>query len=150
LNRYITLALFIALVFGGGSLIGINNIPGQWYAALAKPSFNPPNWIFGPVWSILYVMIAVAGWRLWQNNRSSTSMKIWWAALAANFIWTPAFFGMQNIALALAIIITLLALIFAFIAKTWSLERVSAWLFVPYAAWVSFATVLNGSIWWLN
>ncbi len=150
MNRYITLALFIALVFGGGSLIGVNNIPGQWYASLAKPSFNPPNWIFGPVWSILYVMIAVAGWRLWQNHRSSMSMKIWWAALAANFIWTPAFFGIQNIALALAIIITLVILIFAFIAKTWNLDRVSAWLFVPYAAWVSFATALNASIFLLN
>ncbi len=150
MNRYLTLALFIALGFGGGSLIGVNNIPGQWYAALAKPSFNPPNWIFGPVWSILYVMIAIAGWRLWENHRSSTAMKIWWAALVLNFLWSPVFFGFQNLALSLVVIVALLILIYAFIAKTWHLDRLAAWLFVPYAAWVSFATLLNASILWLN
>ena len=150
MNRYVRLALFILLVLGGGSLIGYYNLPGEWYAGLVKPSFNPPNWIFGPVWSILYVMIAVAGWRLWEHHRSSPSMTIWWAQLALNFLWSPAFFGMQNSGLALVIVIAMLALIYTFIARTWNLDRVAAWLFVPYAAWVSFATLLNASVWWLN
>lgn len=150
MNSYLNLALFILLVFGGGSLIGYYNMPGEWYAGLVKPSFNPPNWIFGPVWSILYVMIAIAGWRLWENHRMTAAMAIWWIALSVNFMWSPAFFGLQSIGLALVIVIVMLALIVAFIAKTWNLDRVSAWLFVPYAAWVSFATLLNASIWWLN
>ena len=68
MSRFLTLALFVLLVVGGGSLIGINNIPGAWYQSLAKPPFNPPNWIFGPVWTILYVFIAVAGWRIWRER----------------------------------------------------------------------------------
>lgn len=141
---------FIILVLGGGTAIGFATLPGEWYASLAKPAFNPPNWIFGPVWSILYVMIAVAGWRLWTNHRDSQSMRIWWAALALNFVWSPTFFGAQQLAAALVVILGLLALIYAFIAKTWNLDRLAAWLFVPYAAWVSFATLLNASLWWLN
>ncbi len=149
-RNIVSLIGFIILVLGGGTSIGLYTLPGEWYAGLAKPVFNPPNWIFGPVWSILYVMIAVAGWRLWENNRASTSMKIWWAALVFNFLWSPVFFGAQQLALALVIILVLLALIYAFIARTWNLDRIAAWLFVPYAAWVSFATLLNASIWWLN
>jgi translocator protein len=150
MNRYVTLALFILLVLGGGTAIGLYTLPGEWYAGLVKPVFNPPNWIFGPVWTILYVMIAVAGWRLWENHRGSGAMKIWWAALVFNFIWTPVFFGAQQLALALVIILVLLALIYVFIARIWTLDRIAAWLFVPYAAWVSFATLLNASLWWLN
>ncbi len=141
---------FIILVLGGGTAIGLYTLPGEWYASLAKPPFNPPNWIFGPVWSILYVMIAVAGWRLWINHRGSLAMKIWWAALALNFVWSPAFFGLQSAGLALFIIVPMLALIYSFIAKSWSLDRISATLFIPYAAWVSFASLLNASVWWLN
>jgi translocator protein len=63
MHRYLTLALFIALVLGGGTLIGLMTLPGEWYAGLAKPPFNPPNWIFAPVWTLLYIMVAVAGWR---------------------------------------------------------------------------------------
>ena len=149
-RNIVSLIAFVVLVLGGGTSIGLYTLPGEWYAGLVKPVFNPPNWIFGPVWSILYVMIAVAGWRLWENNRTSTSMKIWWAALVFNFLWSPVFFGAHQLALALVIILVLLALICAFIARTWNLDRVAAWLFAPYAAWVSFATLLNASLWWLN
>lgn len=149
-RNVLSLIGFVILVLGGGTAIGFATLPGEWYASLAKPAFNPPNWIFGPVWSILYVMIAVAGWRLWTNHRDSQSMKIWWAALALNFVWSPTFFGAQQLAAALVVILGLLALIYAFIAKTWNLDRLAAWLFVPYAAWVSFATLLNASLWWLN
>jgi translocator protein len=141
---------FVILALGGGTAIGFATLPGEWYASLAKPPFNPPNWIFGPVWTILYVMIAVAGWRLWTNHRDSLSMKLWWAALALNFLWSPVFFGAQQLGIALVIILGLLALIYAFISKTWNVDRLAAWLFVPYAAWVSFATLLNASLWWLN
>lgn len=150
MTRFLTLALFVILVVGGGSLIGINNVPGEWYQALAKPPFNPPNWIFGPVWTILYVLIAVAGWRVWNAERTGGAMSVWWLQLGLNFLWSPVFFTLNQIGLALLIIVVLLAAILAFIRINWHRDRTSAVLFLPYAAWVAFATLLNGSIWLLN
>ena len=141
---------FILLVVGGGLLIGFLTAPGPWYEALAKPSFNPPNWLFGPVWTVLYVLIAIAGWRLWQRERPGAAMKLWWLQLVLNFLWSPVFFGLEQIGLALLIILALLATILAFLAAAWNLDRVSAWLFVPYAAWVAFASLLNASLWLSN
>ena len=150
MNRYLTLALFILLVFGGGTAIGLYSLPGEWYAGLIKPWFNPPNWIFGPVWSVLYVMIAISGWRLWENHHMSGAMAVWWIALSFNFLWSLAAFGMLLPGLALVVILILLSLIVTFIALAREKDHVAAWLFVPYAVWVSFATLLNAAIWWLN
>jgi tryptophan-rich sensory protein len=141
---------FLVLVIGGGLAIGYLTAPGAWYAGLAKPSFNPPGWIFGPVWAVLYVLIAVAGWRTFERDRSRWPMRFWWAQLALNFLWSPAFFAAHRIGLALAIVLLMLASILAFIAASWRQDRVAAWLFAPYAAWVAFASVLNGSILALN
>lgn len=150
MTRFLTLALFVILVVGGGSLIGINNVPGEWYRALAKPPFNPPNWIFGPVWTILYVLIAVAGWRIWNAERTGGAMSVWWLQLGLNFLWSPVFFTLNQIGLAFLVIVALLAAILAFIRINWHRDQTSAVLFLPYAAWVAFATLLNGSIWLLN
>jgi len=150
MTRFLTLALFVLLVVGGGSLIGINNIPGEWYQALAKPPFNPPNWIFGPVWTILYVLIAVAGWRIWTSHRTGGAMTAWWLQLGLNFLWSPVFFTLNRIGLAFLVIVALLATILVFIRITWHRDRTAAVLFLHYAAWVAFATLLNGSIWLLN
>jgi translocator protein len=149
-NKWVLLGLFLLLVVGGGSSIGFATLPGEWYAGLVKPSFNPPNWIFGPVWTVLYVMISVAGWMLWVNYRDSTAMKIWWVALALNFLWSPVFFGAQNIGLALAIIIALFLAIVAFIVTARQHDGRIALLFAPYAAWVGFASLLNLSLYMLN
>ncbi len=149
-QNFLSLLPFILLVLGGGTLIGALTGPDDWYRALEKPSFNPPGWLFGPVWSTLYILIAIAGWRLWMNARDSLAMKLWWLQLALNFAWSPAFFEAHQIGLALAVILTVLAVIFAFIASAWRTDRTSALLFLPYAAWVSFASVLNGSILALN
>ena len=150
LRRYISLALFLLLVVGGGSLIGLLNLTGPWYDALRKPVFNPPSWLFGPVWTALYVMIAIAGWRTAGRFLGGACMKVWIAQLALNFAWSPIFFTAHQIGLALAVIIALFGTIIAFISLTWRRDPVSAWLFVPYAFWVAFATALNGAIWWLN
>jgi benzodiazapine receptor len=150
MNRYATLALFLVLVVGGGILIGVGNIPGEWYQALEKPWFNPPNWLFGPAWTFLYILIAVAGWRIWQRNRGGRAMKLWWAQLALNFLWSPVFFTAHSIGGALVVVFALLLAILAFIALTWNRDRTAALLFLPYALWVAFATTLNASIWWLN
>lgn len=150
MNRYVSLILFLALVLGGGFALGFLTAPGEWYAGIAKPAFNPPAWLFGPVWTVLYILIAIAGWRVWQRDRSGWPMTLWWAQLALNFLWTPVFFAAHQIGLALVVILLMLAAILAFIVTAWRLDRVAAWLFVPYAAWVAFASLLNGSIWMLN
>jgi translocator protein len=150
MHRYLTLALFIALVLGGGTLIGFMTLPGAWYAGLAKPPFNPPNWIFGPVWTLLYIFIAVAGWRTWERMPRSAAMTVWFVQLALNFVWSPVFFGAHQIGAALVVIVVLLAAILAFIVISWPRDRTAALLFTPYAAWVAFATLLNAAIWTLN
>jgi tryptophan-rich sensory protein len=146
MKRLAPLILFLVLVMGGGVAIGFLTAPGEWYAGLAKPSFNPPNWLFGPVWTLLYLLIAVAGWRVFESDRGGWPMKLWWAQLALNFLWSPVFFAAHQIGLALALILLLLGAILAFIVASWRQDRVAAWLFAPYAAWVGFASALNASI----
>ena len=144
------LLLFIAVSLGGGLLIGITNAPGEWYESLQKPVFNPPNWIFGPVWSVLYVMIGIAGARTWARGPSSAAMVSWFVQMALNFVWTPVFFTARRPDVALIVIAALLMAILAFVALTWRRDRLSSLLFLPYAAWVAFAAVLNFEIWRLN
>jgi tryptophan-rich sensory protein len=150
MNRHVSLVLFLALVLGGGLVLGFLTAPGAWYAGLTKPAFNPPAWLFGPVWTAIYILIAVAGWCVWQRDRHGWPMKLWWAQLALNFLWTPVFFTAHQIGLAFLVILLMLAAILAFIATAWRQDRLAAWLFAPYAAWVAFASLLNGSIWALN
>jgi translocator protein len=145
-----SLLFFLILTVGGGLGIGLFTLPGEWYAGLVKPSFNPPNWIFGPVWTALYIMIGIAGWRIYLKDPSGLAMKIWWVALALNFIWSPMFFGAQQLGIALVIILALLAFILGFIATSRPVDRPASLLFMPYAAWVGFASVLNASLFALN
>lgn len=148
-NR-IALAAFLVLVVGGGTAIGLVARPEGWYAALEKPPFNPPDGIFAPVWTLLYVLIAVAGWRVWTRDAGGAAMRLWAAQLVLNFLWSPVFFVARGIGAALAVIALLLAAILAFVAASWSADRAAALMFVPYAAWVAFAALLNASIWILN
>ena len=150
MNHGLVLLGFLVLVIGGGLAIGYLTAPGEWYAGLDKPSFNPPGWVFAPVWTVLYVLIAVAGWRTFERDRRGWPMRLWWAQLALNFLWSPVFFAAHRIGLALAIVLLMLAAILPFIVMAWRQDRVAAWLFAPYAAWVGFASVLNGAIFALN
>ena len=147
MRRIVTLVVFLVVVLGAGLAIGSVTRPDGWYAALNKPPFNPPSWVFAPVWTLLYVMIAVAGARTYARIRG---FSLWVVQMALNFAWTPAFFLLHRPVLALVIVVALLASILAFIKMKWPDDRVSAWLFVPYAAWVAFATLLNASIVALN
>lgn len=150
-NRRKSLVLFIILVVGVGWLIGATNLPGQWYAGLQKAKFNPPNWIFAPTWTALYVMIAVAGWRTYlQEEPSALPMQLWYAQMVLNFIWSPVVFTLHSLALGLATILALLAVIVGFIWVQASNDRPAAILFIPYAASVAFASVLNYSLFRLN
>ena len=150
MTRFIPLVLFIVVTVGGGLLIGATNTPGAWYAALNKPPFTPPDWLFAPVWTILYLAVAVAGWRIWEKRATGGAMTAWWVQLGLNFLWTPVFFTVQAIGWALAIILALLVAIAAFVLLAWDRDRPAALLFLPYAAWVAFATLLTASVWWLN
>ncbi|MEO6381569.1 MAG: TspO/MBR family protein [Nitrobacter sp.] len=150
MNHRLALMPFLVLVVGGGLAIGFLTAPGEWYAGLAKPSFNPPNWLFAPVWTVLYVLNAIVGWRIWRRDTEGWPMRLWWAQLVLNFLWSPIFFKVHQIGIALVVILLLLAMILAFIAMSWWRDRQAALLFTPYAAWVAFASVLNASILALN
>lgn len=149
-TSYAVLAAFVLLVLTGGLAIGYSNPPGAWYASLSKPWFNPPNWVFAPAWSILYLLIAIAGWRTWANNPRSLAMGLWCVQIALNFLWSPMFFSAHSLSGALATILLLLAAVIAFIVVQSRLDRVASALFVPYAGWVTFATMLNLAILRLN
>lgn len=145
-----TYAFFLLIVVGGGLAIGLFNTPGGWYAGLEKPPFNPPNWLFGPVWTILYVLIAIVGARTWRRAPNGTAMWLWWAQLALNFLWSPVFFTVHAVALALAVVVALVVAVLGFILSSWRDDHPSAAMFLPYLAWVSFASLLNAAILWLN
>lgn len=144
------LLVFVAGVVGMGWMIGATNPPGEWYAGLAKPGFVPPNWAFPLAWTILYTLIAVAGWRTFRREPRGKAMLAWAAQLALNFAWSPVMFTMHQIGAALVILICLFVAIVTYIGLELSRDRLAAALFVPYAAWVAFAGVLNAAIWRLN
>jgi translocator protein len=145
-----SLLFFLIFTIGGGLLIGFLNRPGEWYAKLAKPAFTPPSGIFAPVWTLLYIMIAIAGWRTFAHGPLGPAMIVWTIALALNFSWSPIFFGMNQPVAAFAVIVALLAMIITFIRLSWPQDALSALLFVPYGAWTLFAALLNAVICRLN
>ena len=149
-NPIVVTLLFLVLAVGGGLLIGTVSMPDGWFAALQKPSFQPPNWVFGPVWTILYILIGIAGARIFTAAASSTAMKLWIAQMVLNFLWSPTFFALHALVPALVIVALLLVTILAFIRAAWPIDRPAATMFIPYAAWVSFATLLNASLIVLN
>lgn len=146
----LVLLAFVAAVVLVGAGIGMATAPGAWYAGLEKPFFNPPNWVFGPVWTVLYVMIGVAGWLVWRRAPASAAMALWGAQMLLNWLWSPVFFAMQAPGAAVIVIVPLLAAILAFIVAARRVDVRASWLFAPYALWVGFATVLNIAIWRLN
>jgi len=144
--------LWLLLCFSAAATGGFMP-PGEWYAALEKPSWNPPGWIFGPVWTALYTMMAVAAWMVWKQGGFAAQRKplsLFLIQLALNAAWTPMFFGLQRPDLALIVILFLWAAIAATIRAFRPASKPAAWLLVPYLAWVTFATVLNGVLWRMN
>lgn len=148
------LAVFIAINVAVSALGGWATAAsvGTWYQKLAKPAFNPPDWIFAPVWSALYLMIAIAGWRVWRrgSGQARGALMVYAVQLALNLSWSFVFFGARLIGPALAVIAALLAAIVANAFLFWRIDRMAGALLVPYAAWVSFATLLTAALWRLN
>ncbi len=149
-RSWIVTAAFVAVVVVAGALIGISAGPDAWYASLAKPPFNPPNWVFAPVWLTLYVLIGIAGARTFLRDASGPAMLLWALQMLLNWAWTPAWFTLHLMWPAFVVIAAILLLVVGFIVLTWRRDQVSAWLFVPYALWVAFASTLNLSIALLN
>ncbi len=149
---YFALFLFICAC-GAAASTGALFRPGDWYENLTKPSWRPPNWLFGPVWMVLYAMIAVSGWLVWQETglaEGAIPLAIYGVQLLLNALWSAIFFGMRRIGVAAAEMVMLWLSIFATIVAFWPIDIRAAWLLVPYLFWVSFAFMLNVSIWRLN
>jgi tryptophan-rich sensory protein len=144
-----SLGVFGALNFTA-ALSGALFRPGQWYEGLAKPSWRPPNWLFGPAWTVLYAMIAASGWLAYEAGGWGWPIAIYLVSLALNAGWSGIFFGMRRMDLAFAWIIVFWLSIAATILAFWPVSRAAAWLLVPYLGWVSFASLLNWSIWRMN
>jgi len=148
ISLVITLAIgFVASLFTRPQIAG-------WYSTLNKPTFNPPPWLFAPVWTALYIMIAIAAYLVWQQRDSSKTYKItasiYIVQLAFNFSWSMVFFGLHGILPALFVILLLWVSIILNIRWFKKYSRTAAWLLVPYLLWVSFASILNLSIYLLN
>lgn len=124
----------------------------DWYPTLRKPGFTPPGWAFPVAWTILYILMAVAAWRVWRRGERSDrpALALWGAQLALNFAWSILFFGLHMITAGLIDIVALLVLILAAAAAFWRRDRLAGLMMLPYAAWVSFATALNLAIWRMN
>ncbi len=151
-QRWLALVGWLVLCFAAASM-GALFMPGEWYASLNKPSWNPPACVFGPVWSALYTIMAMAAWLVWQRGGFAAQRRplaLFLTQLALNALWTPLFFGLHQPGIAFAEIILLWLAIACTAAAFWRVSRVAAGLLVPYLAWVSFAMVLNGTLWKLN
>lgn len=134
------------------AMIGAATPPDDWYAGLVKPQFNPPSWVFGPVWTALYTLMAAAAWLVYRAAPVGfkTAHGLFAAQLAANAAWSPLFFGLHSPSLALACIIVLDVLVVLLLWRFWRWRRLAGVLLVPYLAWLGFATALNGAIVALN
>jgi tryptophan-rich sensory protein len=151
-QSWLALVALIVVCFaiaGLGGMATTPNIP-NWYAGLAKPSWTPPSWLFGPVWSILYLSMAVAAWLVWRKGNALVPLALFAIQLAFNLAWSWLFFGLHRSGAAFVDIVLLWTAIAATMIAFWRRSPVAGMLFVPYLAWVSFAAVLNFAVWRLN
>lgn len=134
-----------------GSIFTIQSIP-NWYAHLKKPFFSPPNWLFGPVWLTLYLLMGLALYFNWikKTKQAKFNVRLFFIHLFFNAIWSPVFFGAKNLFLALIVIIFIWSLIVFMIFQFWKVNKLSSLILIPYLLWVSFATLLNFFVWRLN
>ncbi|HTN74389.1 MAG TPA: TspO/MBR family protein [Pirellulaceae bacterium] len=152
---WLTLPLFIigVMIVGASGAVFTPGGPNDWYAQLQRPPLAPPSWIFAPVWTTLYVMMATSAWLIWEARREQAvrwPLTLFAMQLLCNAAWSPLFFGAQQPLLALIDLVAMWALIVATIVSFARISRWAALLLVPYLAWVSFAGYLNAGFWWLN
>jgi benzodiazapine receptor len=154
-NSMVILVLFIAVclaVAGAGAVFTAGSVQ-RWYPVLQKPSWTPPSWLFGPVWTILYLMMATAAWLIWRRRGLDDvdgALGLFVLQLVLNAAWSPLFFGLKNPLAGLLDIVPLWAAILATLVSFWKISPAAGALLVPYWLWVSFATALNFAIWKMN
>ncbi|MBF4514959.1 tryptophan-rich sensory protein [Flavobacterium sp. ANB] len=151
----IAIALIVCLIVGYSASIVTRPSVESWYPTIEKPIFNPPNWIFMPVWTSLYILMAVAAGLVWdkikeQNEEVKKALGFFLIQLTLNAVWSYLFFGLKNPMLALIEIAILWLMIYETYLKFGKINKIAGYLLIPYLAWVGFATILNASIWWLN
>ncbi len=155
MNKFVKLILCILIPLAIGAISGIATSSGlnDWYMALNKPSFNPPGYLFGPVWTVLYIFMGVSLYLIWQspvNEQRTRAIALFAIQLFLNFWWSFLFFKFQLLGIAFIEIILIWMSIVAMIYAFYQIHKPAAYLQIPYLLWVSFASVLNGAIWWLN
>lgn len=151
-TQALALAGWLALTFTAAAT-GVFVSTGDWYAGLVKPSWNPPGWLFGPVWTLLYAMMAIAAWQVWREGgwgAQRRALGLYLFQWVLNALWTPLFFGLHRPGLAFVEILALNVAVLGTLAAFWRVRRLAGVLLVPYALWVAFAAVLNFTIWRLN
>ncbi|MBP6040477.1 MAG: tryptophan-rich sensory protein [Flavobacterium sp.] len=157
MNKISRIAIGVIICLAVGYLSGMVTRTSitTWYATLVKPSFNPPNWIFAPVWTSLYVMMGIAAGLIWnqipsQKEAVTKALQFFAIQLVLNALWSYLFFGMHNLMLATIEVVLLWLMIFETYSQFAKINKTASYLMLPYLAWVSFASVLTASIWWLN
>jgi translocator protein len=153
--RWLMLLFFLSVSFAA-SVIGslfTETGPDSWYAALQKPDWNPPSWVFGPVWGTLYALIGLAGWLAWQRSGfggAPAAFTFFFIQMALNAAWTVVFFGLEAPGAAFVEIVALWLFILLTLVSFWRIRPLAGGLLVPYLAWVTFASALNLAIWRMN
>ncbi len=153
MKQTLALVISLALTFSAAGIGSIATTPNiaTWYAGLAKPAWTPPNWLFGPVWTLLYISMAVAAWLVWrQGGLWQRALALFAIQLALNAAWTTIFFGFHMSGAAFAEIVAMLTAIIATTMAFWPRSMSAGILMLPYLGWVAFASVLNFAIWRLN
>lgn len=156
MKQYAVLALFllVCLFAGGVGSIATSRSVAEWYPVLVKPWWNPPSWLFGPVWTLLYILMGLAAWRVWRSaggfRGATAAMVLFFIQLALNSVWSWIFFWLRMPGVALFELVLLWFAIAATIKSFLPIDVLAAWLMSPYLAWVTFAGALNSAIWLLN
>ena len=151
-NKYLSLAIITIITFVAPAIgsYATSSFKEPWYSEIILPSFNPPSWVFAPVWSSLYLMMSVAIWKIWINNFDGKLLKIYFVHIFFNSTWTIVFFGFHKIGLALLNLIIILFFIIILMKEYFRKDKISFYLMVPYLSWSSYALILNSSIFILN
>jgi tryptophan-rich sensory protein len=151
-NKFVSLFLFLITTFSASFIGGITTFKFKepWYSTLVKPSFNPPDWVFGPVWTILYILMAIAIWNVWIKSKNINLVYLYFIHLFFNTTWSVVFFGFNQIELALINLIVLILFIVILFRKYKVISKLSAYLMIPYILWCCFAFLLNLNLIMLN
>ncbi len=151
-NKYLSLGLILLVTFAASGIGGFvtSSFKEPWYSEIILPTFNPPSWVFGPVWTTLYILMSVALWIVWNNSSDKKVLQVYFFHLFFNAIWSVIFFGFHQVLIALIDLIIILAFIIWLMKIYYQINKISFVLMIPYLLWSSYALVLNATIFYLN